>query len=302
MTVTIPDTLCSFLNVSFGTKMTKEKILSLVEEKLEDLKDDARNGLSAQTQQKSAPQQLSDKKKYILSGELCNFFGLYPGTMMTHQEALSRTIKYIKSNKQLIRHDDYTKFHIDERLRGILSPDLDCSFMNLKHHLQLHYKDPDSKKLLLSKLDDEEESAEQTIMDTYGRLFTFMKPVVEKVRLSDALASMLELPSGTIMGRDEASNRVISYIKFRELDVRPEGFFIKPDHTLRDILEPKLPGVEHFTFINLQAHLVKHFTKVTEEEVRADRERRKKAAEESKKQEAEIVKKQNKCEDLEDDD
>lgn len=53
MATLLPDPLCTFLKVARGTKMIKEKVLALIEGKLDDNADCD----SVKTQQRSVPQQ-----------------------------------------------------------------------------------------------------------------------------------------------------------------------------------------------------------------------------------------------------
>ena len=78
-------------------------------------------------------------------------------------------------------------------------------------------------------------------------------------KISNELCDFMSMPRGSSMARTEVTQYIIKYIKDHDLQWQPNRKIIKPDNSLKSLLNMKKN--EELTYFNIQKYMNKHFVK-----------------------------------------
>jgi len=78
-------------------------------------------------------------------------------------------------------------------------------------------------------------------------------------KISNELCDFMSMPRGSSMARTEVTQYIIKYIKDHELQWQPNRKIIKPNMSLKSLLNMK--NDEELTYFNIQKYMNKHFVK-----------------------------------------
>ena len=78
-------------------------------------------------------------------------------------------------------------------------------------------------------------------------------------KISNELCDFMSMPRGSSMARTEVTQYIIKYIKEHNLQWQPNRKIIKPDVSLKSLLNMKKD--EELTYFNIQKYMNKHFVK-----------------------------------------
>ena len=78
-------------------------------------------------------------------------------------------------------------------------------------------------------------------------------------KISNELCDFMSMPRGSSMARTEVTQHIIKYIKDHDLQWQSNRKIIKPDGSLKSLLNMKKD--EELTYFNIQKYMNKHFVK-----------------------------------------
>lgn len=78
-------------------------------------------------------------------------------------------------------------------------------------------------------------------------------------KISDDLCDFMALPHGSSKARTEVTQYIIKYIKEKDLQWQPNRKIIKPDYSLKGLLDIKKG--DELTYFNIQRYMNRHFVK-----------------------------------------